>query len=480
MLRESTDKTLPNIEMNSTEISIPALPSTPNIVNLHKVYDVNAWIKAGGVYCGRKIDTETFKHEGSKWGNSHTVREHKSRKKVVDLFREDIMNDEELLKDIGELKGKVLGCWCSPEQCHCEVLHELAWNFPTYEDTAHPLVEATPESESTSFTIESSNESLPSISSISSQSVLDESKFTLATNNGDAALTNVTSKSTLTPQPSPTFPSNPPTPDLNAVIGALNTLQADNLLQQDRITKLEKRISSLEGTLIQNNARLTVRDHVVEALKGEVNRLQQFTRRYCVAVSGIDKQEGETPEILREKVTKLVAEVKSTTTEHDIDKFHRNGRVTNGNEQEVIIRFKSHAAKEAFYRARKDLPPARKAVVKIRPSLSLNQQNLLRDALSFVDEYSLKDEEINPVDFVFANVHGEIQAKLKNKFRGSCFIAFNNVQDLARKLQDAQVEKDREADYDKTSSWADPDLHQKPEVPSQNDDDDDMGFGLFK
>ena len=49
MLRESTDRTLPNIEMKSTELSIPALPSKPNIVNLHKVYDVDAWIKAGGV-----------------------------------------------------------------------------------------------------------------------------------------------------------------------------------------------------------------------------------------------------------------------------------------------------------------------------------------------------------------------------------------------------------------------------------------------
>ena len=341
-------------------------------------------------------------------------------------------------------------------------------------------METTPESDSTSSTTESINASLPSISSISPQSVLDGSKLNIVTSNGDAALKKVTSESAHTPQPSPTFPSNPPTHDLNDVVNALNTLQANNLLQQDRIMKLERRISSLEGTLIQNNARLTVRDHVVEALKGEVNRLQQFTRRYCVAVSGIDKQEGETPEILREKVIKLVAEVKSTTTELDIDKFHRNGRVTNGSEQEIIIRFKSHAAKEAFYRARKDLPPARKAVVKIRPSLSLNQQNLLRDALSFVDEFGLKDEEINPVEFVFANVHGEIQAKLKNKFRGNCFISFNSIQDLARKVQDAQVEKDREADYDKTSSWADPDLHQKPEVPSQNDDDDDMGFGLFK
>ncbi|MHB8407806.1 MAG: DUF4326 domain-containing protein [Acidiferrobacterales bacterium] len=27
---------------------------------------------------------------------------------------------------LGELRGKVLGCWCSPQACHGDVLEELA------------------------------------------------------------------------------------------------------------------------------------------------------------------------------------------------------------------------------------------------------------------------------------------------------------------------------------------------------------------
>ena len=112
---------------------------------------------------------------------------------------------------------------------------------------------------------------------------------------------------------------------------------------------------------MQMDAKFAVRDHVVEALRNEVHRLQQYTRRYSVAVVGIDKKRNETDESLREEVLKLVADVNSTSKEEDIDKFHRNGRLFNGKDQEIIIRFKSHAAKEAFYRARKNLPPSRKS-----------------------------------------------------------------------------------------------------------------------
>jgi hypothetical protein len=33
-----------------------------------------------------------------------------------------------LLHDLHELKGKILGCWCSPKSCHGDVLSELANN----------------------------------------------------------------------------------------------------------------------------------------------------------------------------------------------------------------------------------------------------------------------------------------------------------------------------------------------------------------
>ena len=31
-----------------------------------------------------------------------------------------------IIKDLGELKGKILGCWCRPNKCHGDILVELA------------------------------------------------------------------------------------------------------------------------------------------------------------------------------------------------------------------------------------------------------------------------------------------------------------------------------------------------------------------
>ena len=244
--------------------------------------------------------------------------------------------------------------------------------------------------------------------------------------------------------------------------------QQYKLIQDKKIGQLEKNIVILEGKLTLVDARLCVRDHIVEGLKGEIQRLQQYTRRYSVTVSGIEKNREEKPEELREKVLKLVSEVKSTTGEHDIDKFHRNGRMHDDKKQDIIIRFKSHAAKEAFYKARKSLPPTRNNT-KIRPSLSPNQKTLLHEAQSVIEEFHLAHEHINPPEFVFANIHGELQVKFKSKSRFGLMVTFHSIKQLVHIIQEAQAVKQADEEYERISSWAD----------NNDEDDDDMGFGLM-
>jgi hypothetical protein len=40
------------------------------------------------------------------------------------------MKSEKLMGELGQLKGKVLGCWCVPERCHGHALAELANSLP--------------------------------------------------------------------------------------------------------------------------------------------------------------------------------------------------------------------------------------------------------------------------------------------------------------------------------------------------------------
>ena len=53
-----------------------------------------------------------------------------SQKKVIDLFDEYLLANTELYDSVSKLQGKTLGCWCSPEPCHGEILHRLA-GYPT-------------------------------------------------------------------------------------------------------------------------------------------------------------------------------------------------------------------------------------------------------------------------------------------------------------------------------------------------------------
>jgi hypothetical protein len=61
----------------------------------------------------------------SKWGNPFVVGKDGSREEVLKKFRDYILTSE-LMGDIHELQGKDLVCWCSPLDCHADILRELA------------------------------------------------------------------------------------------------------------------------------------------------------------------------------------------------------------------------------------------------------------------------------------------------------------------------------------------------------------------
>ena len=85
---------------------------------------VNKYKEPYDIYIGR----------GSKWGNPFThIADKKtkadfvvaSRDEAIESYREWIVNQPQLLKDLHELKGKTLGCFCKPKKCHGDALVEL-------------------------------------------------------------------------------------------------------------------------------------------------------------------------------------------------------------------------------------------------------------------------------------------------------------------------------------------------------------------
>jgi len=87
------------------------------------------------VHC-KKEAYDVYIGRPSKWGNPFTHIKNQqtlakfqveTRQEAVDAYRKWITEGDGkfLLKDLSELEGKTLGCWCSPQSCHGDVLVEL-------------------------------------------------------------------------------------------------------------------------------------------------------------------------------------------------------------------------------------------------------------------------------------------------------------------------------------------------------------------
>lgn len=76
------------------------------------------------VHC-KKESYDIYIGRPSKWGNPFQIGKDGTREEVIEKFRNWILIQPNLLKDLHEIKGKTLGCWCKPKSCHGDVLVEL-------------------------------------------------------------------------------------------------------------------------------------------------------------------------------------------------------------------------------------------------------------------------------------------------------------------------------------------------------------------
>jgi hypothetical protein len=72
-----------------------------------------------------------FKHDiyigrPSIWGNPFEIGKDGTREEVIQKYSRWILGQPGLLKQIPDLAGKVLGCWCHPKACHGDVLARMA------------------------------------------------------------------------------------------------------------------------------------------------------------------------------------------------------------------------------------------------------------------------------------------------------------------------------------------------------------------
>jgi hypothetical protein len=79
------------------------------------------------VHCKRE-PFDVYIGRPSIWSNPFEIGKDGSRRKVIQRYRNYLLGNPELLALLPTLKGKVLGCWCAPQECHGDVLADLANN----------------------------------------------------------------------------------------------------------------------------------------------------------------------------------------------------------------------------------------------------------------------------------------------------------------------------------------------------------------
>ena len=210
------------------------------------------------------------------------------------------------------------------------------------------------------------------------------------------------------------------------------------------VTKLTKKVHKLEGEVCILRSEIAISSTVNTTLREKLDDLEQYSRRSCILVDGIEPKAKESTRDLKSKIRQLVTRPEDpedlgdnppiTTAQFDaeFDKCHRVGPVIDG-KQSAIVKFKSHGFRELIYRRRKSL--TKRTGNKIRVSLTRNRTKLLAKA----------NELAKPVDrvkFPFADVDGNLCLLLNKPFRSRWKIPFTSEEDLQMKLCQLEDEGD--------------------------------------
>jgi hypothetical protein len=87
------------------------------------------------VHC-KKEEYDIYIGRPGIWGNPFPITPSVPRSLAIEQYKDWFFSNPELVaKAKTELKGKVLGCWCSPQACHGDILAELANNEEAIQET---------------------------------------------------------------------------------------------------------------------------------------------------------------------------------------------------------------------------------------------------------------------------------------------------------------------------------------------------------
>ena len=119
--------------------------------------------------------------------------------------------------------------------------------------------------------------------------------------------------------------------------------------QNSEILNLKEYINQQDEVISKLEDRVGVLSASVEALSSQNDNQEQYSRRYCLRIKGIDKDANESSKNCIDKVLEVCKKVDVDITSSDIDRAHRVGK----EKSTMIVKFFSFEKRTSLYRARK-------------------------------------------------------------------------------------------------------------------------------
>lgn len=155
-----------------------------------------------------------------------------------------------------------------------------------------------------------------------------------------------------------------------------DTLQAiANIVEKTVATEVQKLVDSHVKAINDLKSVIEQRDHIIEILRNKVDELEQYQRRPCLRIFGVEERDQENTDDIAVEVAQKIG-VQLTT--NDIDRSHRVGRRQGDRPRPIIIKFSSYRKRSEVFRNKRLL---KSTGLTIREDLTKVRYNLLRDAI---------------------------------------------------------------------------------------------------
>ena len=212
-------------------------------------------------------------------------------------------------------------------------------------------------------------------------------------------------------------------PQLEATVQSLTTKVETLETQVSELSSLKTDVEKLKDV---NAVCSQINDNLVR----ELESLQQYSRRNCIVLEGIKVKRDETIPELENAVKSILKnefKLEEKETNMEFDKTHRIGGITQDRQQRVIVRFKSHGFCSKVYNRRKQSKR-----IYVKPSLTKFRLDTLKQAK---ERYGNSSD----VEFIYADILGNLKIRLKNPLNGRFVHEFYNLNELSDILFDADL-----------------------------------------